>query len=84
MDARALMAQLGDDAEEAFARAMRCETKEDLVELAEVYSIELTEQQADELFSYLNREGEGLSTFELEAVTGGTEEEKPKPPWPKF
>ena len=30
------MAQLGDDAEEALAKAMRCETKEELMELAEV------------------------------------------------
>jgi len=78
MDMGNLISRVEEAGSELRARALRCESVDKLVELAEENSIELTKEEAEQLFSII-RKGEGeLSAAELDLVTGGVS--KPRCP----
>lgn len=55
---------------EMMAEAQSAKSAEELLEKAHAYGVEMTEQQAEEIFAKLHKTGE-LDDDELDAVAGG-------------
>jgi hypothetical protein len=71
VESKSLIAQLGDNVQEVLQKALKCTTREEMIELAQEYSIALSEAQVDELLGHIHPDRDRLSDSELEAVTGG-------------
>lgn len=76
----AILARLGDNLEPALKEAVRCQTASELMEVAEKHGIDLTEAEAEELLALISADADGLSTDQLDMITGGvTKYEAPCP-----
>ncbi len=62
----------GENPEDAPKKQTRVETVEELIKLAEKYSITLTEEEAAKLLRLMHPTARELGESELDAVTGGT------------
>lgn len=74
-----LLGRLPAARDEALRAAIRCATAEELLNLAHTRGIELTPQEAGEVFEFLHPVAGELSAAELDAVTGGAGAEKDGP-----
>lgn len=80
MNVNELIAQLGEDREVVVQRALQCKTA-DLLELAKLNKIELSEQQADHLLGLMQPAAGALGDSELDAVTGGSDKNREPCEW---
>lgn len=71
MNVRETLASLGEQKEELVRQALECTTEEDLVNLAEANNIQLTDEEAGQLFQLMQTEFGELPGSELDGVTGG-------------
>src|SRR5690554_2144259 len=71
-----LMKQLGENREELLKQAVRCATPEELMELANENGIALSVKEAEQLMGLLHPRTGELSPDELDAITGGSEDEE--------
>jgi hypothetical protein len=67
-----LVAQLGETRAQVLLRALKCQTAEELVDLARENGLSVSQEEAGELFSLLAARRDELSDAELDAVTGGS------------
>jgi hypothetical protein len=81
MNVNELIAQRGEDREVVVQRALQCKTTADLLELAKLNKIELSEQQADQLLGLMQPAAGALSDNELDAVTGGSDKNREPCEW---
>jgi len=71
-----LMKHLGENREELLKQAVRCATPEELMELANENGIALSVKEAEQLMGLLHPRTGELSPDELDAITGGSEDEE--------